>query len=161
MFFYIFALIFIILEVSLLSHLRIFSVKPNLILFIVTIFSFYFNFDKLKVILFCLFCGLLKDIFSITPIGTHMLAYMILGVTLSYASKRFLRYNWLFIIPLFIFASVGQYIIYAIIYNLFFDYKLSLFYIPWKILITELIYGFLTFFLFFKIIKRCVIDKLT
>ncbi|MFH1622017.1 MAG: rod shape-determining protein MreD [Candidatus Omnitrophota bacterium] len=160
MLFYIFALIFVILEVSFLSHLRIFSVKPNLILFIVTIFSFYFNFDKLKVIMFCLFCGFLKDIFSIAPIGTHMLAYMILGVILSYASQRFLRYNWIFIIPLFIFASVGQYIIYAVIYNIFFDYRLSLFYIPWKILIIELIYGFLIFFLFFKIIKRCVIDKL-
>ena len=161
MLFYIFALIFVLLEVTFFSHLSFFSIKPNLILFLVTIFSFYFNFDKIRVILFCLFCGFLKDIFSLTPLGTHMFIFMCLGITLSYISKRFLRYNWIFIIPLFIFATVGQGIIYTLIQGIFFGQHLSLVELLWRRLLLEMLYGLLIFSIFFKVIKRCVINKLS
>ncbi|MBL7130263.1 MAG: rod shape-determining protein MreD [Candidatus Omnitrophica bacterium] len=161
MLFYIFALIFIIFETAFFNHLQFFSIRPNLILLQVTIFSFYFNFDKLKVVLFCLFCGFLKDIFSLTPLGTHMLIFMCLGFFLSYISKRFLRYNWIFLIPLFVFATIGQGLIYVLIQNFFFGHELSFFDIPWRILVLEMFYGFAIFFIFFKLIKRCVIDKLS
>ncbi|NQU18732.1 rod shape-determining protein MreD [bacterium] len=161
MLFYISALIFVLLEVAFFSHLSLFSIKPNLILFLVTIFSFYFNFDKIRVILFCLFCGFLKDIFSLTPLGTHMFIFMCLGITLSYISKRFLRYNWVFIIPLFIFATVGQGIIYILIQSIFFGQHLSLVELLWRRLLLEMLYGLLIFSIFFKVIKRCVINKLS
>jgi len=161
MLFYISALIFVLLEVAFFSHLSLFSIKPNLILFLVTIFSFYFNFDKIRVILFCLFCGFLKDIFSLTPLGTHMFIFMCLGITLSYISKRFLRYNWVFIIPLFIFATVVQGIIYILIQSIFFGQHLSLVELLWRRLLLEMLYGLLIFSIFFKVIKRCVINKLS
>ena len=161
MLFYISALIFLVLEIAVFNHLQFFSIRPNLILFLVTIFSFYFNFDKLKVVLFCLFCGLLKDFFSLTPFGTHALMFMCLGIILSYVSRRFLRYNWIFIIPLFIIATFGQGVIYVLINKVFFSRDLSLFVIFWRMLILEMMYGLFLFFVFFKVIKRCVIDKLT
>ncbi len=161
MWFYIFALIFIFLEAAFFNHFAIFSVRPNLILFLVTIFSFYFNFDILKVLLFCLFCGFLKDIFSIAPLGTHMFIFICLGIVLSYASRKFLRYNWTFIIPLYMFATIGQGIIYALIQAVFFKISLSVFYIFWRILILEMLYSFIIFFIFFRVIKKCAIDKLS
>jgi len=160
MWFYISALIFIFLEVSFFNHLPIFSIRPNLILLLVTFFSFYFNFDIIKVLLFCLFCGFLKDIFSIVPLGTHMLIFVCLGVALSYASRKFPRYNWVFIIPLYIFATIAGGAIYCSIESLFFDRSISLFYMLWRVLIIEIIYSLAIFFIFFKVIKRCVIDKL-
>lgn len=161
MFFYIFALIFIVFELSFFNHLQFFSTRPNLILLLVTIFSFYFNFDKLKVLLFCLFCGFLKDIFSLVPLGTHMFIFVCLGLILSYISKRFLRYNWIFIIPMFIIATLGQGIVYTLIQNIYFGRGLSFFDIPWIALVLELAYGLAIFFIFLKPIKRCVIDKLS
>lgn len=161
MFFYIFALIFIVFEISFFSHFQFFSARPNLILLLVTIFSFYFNFEKLKVILFCLFCGFLKDVFSLAPLGTHMFIFMCLGLMLSYISKRFLRYNWIFILPLFFVATFGQGVIYALVQNIYFSRELSFCEIPWLSLALELSYGLAIFFIFLKPIKRCVIDKLS
>jgi rod shape-determining protein MreD len=161
MLFYIFALIFILFEVAFSRHSHFLPISPNLILFLVTIHSFYFNFNKVKVILFCLFCGFLKDIFSIVPFGAHMLIFLFIGIGLSYASQRFLRYNWIFIIPLFILASLSQGIIYVLIQDIFFSKELSLWDIPWGILILEMLYGLILFFIFFKVIKRCVIDRLS
>jgi rod shape-determining protein MreD len=161
MWFYIFALIFIFLETSFFNHLAIFSIRPNLILFLVTLFSFYFNFDILKVLLFCLFCGLLKDMFSIVPLGTNMFIFICLGIGLSYLSRKFLRYNWVFIMPLYILASIGEVIIYVLMEDIFFDRSLSLLFIFWRILILEMAYTFLIFFIFLKPIKKCVIDKLS
>ena len=48
MFFYLFAAVFVILEISFFNHLQILSARPNLILFLITIFSFYFNFSAVR-----------------------------------------------------------------------------------------------------------------
>ena len=161
MWFYIFALIFIFLETSFFNHLPIFSIRPNLVLLLVTFFSFYFNFDIIKVLLFCLFCGFLKDVFSIVPLGTHMLIFICLGIILSYVSRKFLRYNWVFIIPLYVLATVGQGVIYCLIQSFFFDRTASLFYMLWRVLFLEAVYSLAIFFAFFKVIKKCAIDKLS
>jgi rod shape-determining protein MreD len=161
MFFYIFAVIFLLIDLSVLGHFQLYSVRPNLILFLITIFSFYFNFDKSKVILFCLFCGFLKDISGVEQFGTNILIFSILGVILSYVSSKFLRYNWLFIIPLFVVATISYYILYVLVRNFFFGKGISLFDIPYNILILELFYSLVLFFIFVKPIKKCVIDKLS
>ena len=159
--FYISAVILTLIELAIFKHLHLFLVRPNLILFLITIFSFYFNFDKLKVVLFCLFCGFIKDLFSLAPLGTHMVIFMLLGIILSHISKRFLRYNWIFIIFLFIAASLTAGIIYTLIQNLFFNANLSFFVLFWRILILEILEGIILFFIFLKPIKRCVLDKLS
>jgi len=87
--------------------------------------------------------------------------FISIGISLSYISRRFLRYNWIFIIPLFIFATFGQGIIYILIQRVFLDQNLSFNIIFWRILFLEMLYGILIFFIFFRVIKRCVIDKLT
>jgi len=161
MWFYIFALIFVLLETAVFSHLAVFSVRPNLVLFLVTLFSFYFNFDILKVLLFCLFCGFLKDLFGISPLGTHMFIYISLGIILSYVSRKFLRYNWVFIIPLYALATIGEGVIYCIIEAVLFERQAPLFYIFWRILILEMLYTSFIFFVFFKPVKKCVIDRLS
>ncbi|MDD5617813.1 MAG: rod shape-determining protein MreD [Candidatus Omnitrophica bacterium] len=161
MWFYILALIFAFLEAVFFGRFTFFLVKPNLVLFLVVIFSFYFNFDLIKVLLFCLFCGFLKDAFSVSPLGTNMLIYILLGIILSYLARKFLRYNWVFIIPLYVFATIGQGIIYILIQNIFFGRNLSFFYMFWRILIWEMLYSFIIFFILFKPFKRCVIDKLS
>lgn len=89
-----------------------------------------------------------------------MFIFSCLGISLSYISQKFLRYNWIFIIPLFILATIGQGVIYVAIQDFFFGGDLSLASLPWKTLILEIIYGLVIFFIFFKVIKRCVIDRL-
>ena len=103
----------------------------------------------------------LKDVFSLAPLGTHMFIFMCLGLMLSYISKRFLRYNWIFILPLFFVATFGQGVIYALVQNIYFSRELSFCEIPWLSLALELSYGLAIFFIFLKPIKRCVIDKLS
>ncbi|MFC1754343.1 rod shape-determining protein MreD [Thermoproteota archaeon] len=159
--FYISAIICAFLEAAFFNHVPFFSVKPNLILLLVTLFCFYFNFDILRVMLFCLFCGLLKDSFSVVPFGIHMLVYLFIGAILSYIARNFLRYNWRFIIPLFVFATLSQGIIYALLRFVLFGSRSSLFVVSFRVLVPEVIYGLFIFLLFFKVIKRCVIDKLS
>lgn len=159
--FYCCACLFILIEGGFFHLLSFYSVKPNLILLLITIYTFYFNFYISRVVLFCVFCGFLKDAMSSVAPGTHMLLFSSLGVVLCYLSKRFSRYNWIFIIPLFVVATVIRTAFYFVIQRIFFGtYTLSLS-VMWRISIIELLYGLLIFVLFFKVIKRCVIDKLS
>lgn len=161
MLFYVFALISALFESTFLNHLRIFSIKPDLVLLLIAIFVFYLNFSKTRVVLFCLFCGFLKDILSIDYFGTYMVIFVCLGFALSYISKKFLRYNWVFIIPLFAAMTICKGIVYVLIQNVFFDKGLPLFIMCWRILALEILYGILLFFVFFKPIKKFIIDKLS
>jgi len=161
MLFYIWALIFIFLEVSLFKGLSFLWIKPNLMLLLLTTYCFYFNFNKIKVILFSLFCGFLVDAFSIDRFGTYMLIFAMLGILLSFVSNKFLRYNWIFIIPLFIFATITEGIIYVLVESIFFSRSYSMLEVFWRVSIPELLYGLLIFYIFFKLIKKCVIDKLS
>ena len=159
--FYCYAFLFIFIEVSFFYPLSFYSAKPNLILLLVTFYSFYFSFYIWKVLLFCVLCGLLKDIMSGVAPGTHMILFLFLGIVLRYLSKRFLRYNWIFIIPLFVVATVVHDILYFLIQRFFFDTHSLSWWLLWRISTVELAYGLFIFALFFKPIKRCVIDKLS
>lgn len=159
--FYCFAFLFLFIEGGFFHPFSFYSVKPNLILLLITVYAFYFNFYTLRVLLFCVFCGLLKDTMSGVAPGTHMLLFLSLGVVLCYLSKRFSRYNWIFIIPLFVVATIVRTTLYFLIQRFFVDTNSLSLFVLWRLSIIELLYGLLIFVLFFKVIKRCVIDKLS
>lgn len=155
------AFLFVFLEASLFYPLSFFSVKPNLILLLVTFYTFYFNYSAERVLSFCVVCGLLKDVMSGAAPGTHMILFLFLGIALRYLSKRFLRYNWIFLISLFVVATALHSIFYFFVQRFFFDAHMPSWWLLWLISTAELAYGLILFALFFKPIKRCVIDKLS
>ena len=160
LYFYCCAVVFTVIEVGIFYPLSFFLIKPNILLLLISLYCFYFNFHLVRVVLFCVWCGFLKDMMSVFPIGTHMLLFFVVGMVLRTIAKRFLRFNWHFIIPLCIIASfvscVAQYLLQRIFFS---AYVISLGRVC-VISLVELLYGLLLFIIFFKPIKRCVIDKL-
>lgn len=159
--FYCFAVLFAVIECGLFYPLSFFSVRPNLLLLLATFYSFYFSFKAWRVVLFCIVCGLLKDALSGASPGLHMVLFLCVGVALCFLSKRFLRYNWVFIIPLFVAATVICTVMYCILEHFFFSAHLPGFFSIWRIAFIELMYGLVIFAVFFKIIQRYVIEKLS
>ena len=159
--FYSFAFLFLILECGFFYRFSFFSVKPNLILLLVTFYIFYFSFRIGHVVAFCLFCGLLKDMMSGVAPGTHVLVLVCLGILLRYLAKRFLRYNWVFIIFLFVAATFLHAVLYFVVQRCLFSAYVASWWTVVRIAMIELVYGLFLFGLFFRIIKQCVIDKLS
>lgn len=156
--FYFVAILLAIFEAAFFNRFAVFSVKPNSVMLLLTVFCFYHSFQIDRVILFSIFCGLLKDLNSVTPLGTHSLLYLLLGISISYASRRFLRYKWVFIIPLFAVATAGNSIYYVLIQRIFFEKEVPLLTLLWRISLIEFAYGLFVFAIFFALIKRYIID---
>jgi len=159
-YFYLFAFAVCFIEMSLFSRMQFFGVKPNLLIFLLTFYCFYFNYDLLKVCLFSFTCGVLKDFCSGNILGTNILIFIIIGSIISYIAKRSSRFNWTFILLFFALAVIIEGLVYNIIQGLIFGNTISLFILFFRILLLELIYTLILFFAFFKLIKKCVIDKL-
>jgi len=159
--FYLFALVFCLAEASLFSRFQLFGVKPNLLLFLLTFYCYYFNFDFVKVILFSFICGTLKDLISSGPLGTNLFIFLLLGNLVSFLSRRFSRFNWQFILLLFSISVFGQSILYSAIQRIIFNNSVSLLNLFFRINFLELFYTLILFFAFFKFIKKCAIDRLS
>ena len=159
--FYCCALLFVFVEGGIFYPLSFFSVKPNLLLLLLTFYVFYFNFQTMHLLFFSLFCGLLKDSLSGVAFGTHIILFLAVAAILRHLSKNFLRYNWVFVIPLFAVATFSYAIISYLMQPLFFQASSVSFWVLLRIAIIELLYGLFIFWIFLKPIKRCVIDKLS
>lgn len=72
-FFPFFILVFGLLQVTLLDCIRIFYLKPDLLLICMVIASLLFEFRKALV--FSIFAGLFKDIFSVGTFGTNTILF--------------------------------------------------------------------------------------
>ncbi len=84
--FFIFVLIAGLLEATFLNYLKIFNVKPNLILCLVVLASLYL--DRGKSLGLACFSGILKDIFSIQFFGINTLLFPFWSFTIIKLSKK-------------------------------------------------------------------------
>ena len=159
-FFYFSALVVCFVELGLFGRLQLFGVRPNLMLLLLTFYCFYFGFDFVKVLLFSFTCGALKDVICGNPLGTYIFIFIVLGVCISFAARKISRFNWPFILLFFTLAVIGEGLVYNLLQRLVFNNVFSLFTLFVRILLLELIYTLILFFVFFKLIKKCVIDKL-
>jgi len=159
--FYFAALTFCLLEVTIFGRFKLFGVKPNLLLFLITFYCYYFSYDFFKIIFFILFCALLKDLFSLDYFGTNLFIFLLLGNLVSFFSRRFSRFNWYFIVLLFLLSIVTEGVLYFAIQRIIFNNNVSLLRLLFRTSLWEFFYTFLLFLIFFRVIKKCVIDKLS
>lgn len=95
----------ILLQTTLLTHLSIFGVLPNLILIIIILISLTNNWQKSLVS--ALFGGLLLDLFSGWPLGPFSLSSAIISLILNFAKfYLFTRINFLVILVAIISGTI-------------------------------------------------------
>ena len=158
--FYLFILFFYFLEIGIFSRFRFLGVMPNLILLLLVFYCFYFNYSVTKIVLFSFTCAVVKDLSSSGAFGTQIIIFVLLGVVIGFIARRFSKFEWVFIIVLFLIAVAGEGLIYAAIQKVVFDNNISLPTLFIRILFWELIYTLSLFLISFKVIKKCVIEKL-
>lgn len=74
------------IQVSVLEPLRVFGVKPDLLLISVVVSGIYFEFGW--AIFFSLFAGILKDVFSVGDFGMSTLFFPVLAFLIIQLNKR-------------------------------------------------------------------------
>lgn len=79
-------LILIILIVAFLESnypkfLKLFGIAPNLLLIFVVFFNIYFR--QKNALLFTALCGIVKDVFSLTGLGTNIFSLIICGIVVN------------------------------------------------------------------------------
>lgn len=84
----IFLLLLAIFETTGLDSIRIFNVRPDLILIAVIVLGFSYNLSV--TLMFSFFAGFIKDILSTGPFGLNTFIFVLIVYTLSKLSKRFI-----------------------------------------------------------------------
>ena len=82
-------------------HLSLF----NSLLLLVVLFTFFHSLDIRDFVLFSLYCGFLRDIFSLDFFGMNALSYVLCAFCVSAVSNIIYRHNWVLVFPL-VFAAV-------------------------------------------------------
>jgi rod shape-determining protein MreD len=82
-----------LIQVSLLEPLRIFGVKPDLLLISVVISAIYFEFGW--AVSFSLFAGILKDTFSAGDFGMSTLFFPVVALLIIQLNKRLTIENYI------------------------------------------------------------------
>lgn len=98
--------VIMLLQTTVLEHLKVYGVKPNLYLvFLIAVALLRGNAEGAAV---GFFCGLAHDALSSTVLGFHTLLGMYLGLLIGSINKRLFRENFIVII-FFTFASTVVY----------------------------------------------------
>lgn len=92
------------IEVTIFNSLRIYGVKPELLL-IATIF-FGFRFGMIRGLETGLLAGALKDIFGITAFGVNTLSFLFIGCLAGFLREKLSREN---IVMQFFFSNISVY----------------------------------------------------
>jgi len=158
--FYLFAVLSVFAEITIFSYLQLFGVRPNITLFIICVYCFYFSYDVIKVFLFALFCGVLTDALSAVAPGTYMCLYPLIAVSLAHISKNISRFNWHFVIVLFVFATLISGVLYCGLQYFCYERPIAFFAFFWRIVFLELLYGLALIGVSLKLIQRYIVAKL-
>ena len=75
-----------LLQVSVLDSVRIFGVKPDLLVICVVIASL--RCERGFALLAALLCGILKDTFSVTAFGLHTFLFPVLSMAVIFAARK-------------------------------------------------------------------------
>lgn len=85
------------------------------LLALVVIYTFFHTLDIREFVLYALFCGFCRDIFSLDVFGIYMLSYLISAFGVALASRIIYRQNGLLVFPLvFIAAFLNSQIIFLL-----------------------------------------------
>ncbi len=76
------------------------------LLALVVIYTFINSMDTRDYLFFALYCGFLKDIFSLDAFGIAMLSYSLCALLAAFASRAVYRQNWIFVFPIVFFSSL-------------------------------------------------------
>ncbi|OGW74596.1 MAG: rod shape-determining protein MreD [Omnitrophica bacterium RBG_13_46_9] len=102
-------LILFFLEITALNKIRLFGVRPELLL-IATIF-FGFHFGMMRGMEVGLISGVLKDVFSIALFGVNALLFLFIGFLSGFLKKSLFKENF---ITQFLFSLISVYVISAV-----------------------------------------------
>ncbi len=145
-------LVFTILQVSVLHYFRIFTAKPDLLLICAVAASIYFEVES--ALLFSLLCGILKDIFSISPFGLNTFLLPVFSFLVIKLSRRIALVDT----PVLCAATFVIAFFYAVTSRLILGYLGTM--IPFRaflrISFLESLYTALVFPLVFRLIKKAL-----
>lgn len=102
-------LILFFLEVTLFDKLRIFGMRPEILL-IATVF-FGFHFGIIYGIEAGIVSGILKDIFSISTFGINTFSFLFIGFLSGYLKDKLFKENF---VTQFLFSCLSVYLVWAI-----------------------------------------------
>ncbi|UCD55037.1 MAG: rod shape-determining protein MreD [Candidatus Omnitrophota bacterium] len=106
---YVTILLLFFAELILFDKLRIYGMKPEILL-IVTIF-FGFHFGIVRGMKIGAFCGILKDLFSITAFGVNIFLFLLIGFLSGYLKDKLFKENF---VTQFLFSCFSVYIVWGI-----------------------------------------------
>jgi rod shape-determining protein MreD len=145
-------LFFALLQVSVLHYFRLFGVKPDLFLICVVVVSLYFEVEYALLISFL--CGVLKDIFSISPFGLNTFLLPVISFLVMKISRKLALDNT----PVICAAVFLLAVLYDILSRIALGYLGTVvpFWAFLRITLLESLYTAAIFPLTFKLFKRVV-----
>ncbi len=105
---YITILLLFFVELILFDKLRIYGVRPEILL-IATVF-FGFHFGRARGIEIGALSGVLKDVFSITAFGVNVFSFLLIGFLSGYLKDKLFKENF---VTQFLFSCFSVYIVWG------------------------------------------------
>ncbi|MGD0336765.1 MAG: rod shape-determining protein MreD [Candidatus Omnitrophota bacterium] len=105
-----------LLQTTVFNYLRIFNVKPDLLLIVAV--SGVFSMQERQALFFCLFCGLFKDIFASGILGINTVLFCVWGLVISRLSRQltidnnYVRIGTMFVISILNNIALGAAVVY-------------------------------------------------
>jgi len=149
----------ILLQTTLLTHLSIFGVLPNLVLIIIILVSLTNNWQKS--LISALVGGLLLDLFSGLPLGTFSLSLVIISFIFNFAKfYLFTRINFLVILTAIITGTIFYELLVISLTKFMSLVSLSHIYLKYNLLYlmpVEIIYNLISVIVFYLVWRSVII----
>lgn len=101
-----------LIQVTLLNHLKIFSVKPDLLLICLVFANIAFDFKW--IFIFCVLAGALKDILGLMPFGINTVIFALWGFLLFKLSRKITVDNtFIYTALIFIISIINAFVLRA------------------------------------------------
>lgn len=138
-----------LLQFTVLGHLQVFSIKPDLLLIAMILVSLYLR--KWQGITLGVFCGALKDIFSISAFGINAVLFLFWSLLLGKVSRKIsIDHNLVFAATVTIVTALNSMLVRLVFFYLGRPVSLGIFL---RIFFLESLYTGLTALLFFRLVK--------
>lgn len=146
----------VILQSTFFDHIKIFNVKPDLMLIAIVIISLSLDFKWIMV--FSYFSGFLKDVLAALPLGVNTLVLPLIAFFIFRLSKRIvLETNYAISITIFMASLFENLIVSLLLIALEFDISIGVFF---RLTIISSIYTSVVFLLTSKALNFLKIKQL-
>lgn len=82
------------------------------LLCLVIIYVFFHSLDSFVFIAFAIFCGVLRDIFSLDVFGIYLVSFVFCSMAVVFVARLVNRDNWLIVLPLvFLFVLFNNFLV--------------------------------------------------